>query len=732
SRKSSTRRVPYDFTGCLAHVEIITERTTGLVVRVHGMLEHNSECLHAKLKRIPMLELHPSVFEAALQQLNNGAALTEIKEKNRAMVAAHQYRDQAKLLGRYRYLLRHYDTASLYTQYYRAHGIDITQKPHLNIHNWLDSESKTYNPTLAHVIFHYSARTEQNNRLEICIATDEMKEAAWRYGHQRQILVDGTFGVCDRRILLFIVMGIDEQSRGVPLAFLLFSAPGGNQATHGGYDTPILVKVLARWKDSLTLYRQRTFAPAVAITDTDFKERGALVGVFPGIRLLICRFHLRQRWSNSRRKCLRGNAPGQKAVLDRLVILERQLLESTSFSTARSLVNKEISALNQIATNGIYASSAGKGLTHVEYLSSCWVTNALWESWSDGGRFAAAAAIGVAIQEVVMTNNHLESFNGLLKHKILKGWSRGGRRIRVDTLVFMLALKVAQSIFQQRRLEEEERKMLRKALEGVPGADELIGKGQTTHKPIEAPVAYLSPDTRRDEEARLLLQQKRLSRPAIHEKGIELTCWSVQSIDSNGVAIAYTIWLGFDRVALCTCPDFQHRGGACKHMRAALYQVQSLKSWVRHYNINDPIMHTPDIELPTSKAAAIHAIATRHGSGSQNKAQEVTVCADLGGTSSAFAQAARCVDEALRGGFLGDLDNIDDSNGEGAFDSDDEGYEVEGISSGGDLASWSSDDEQFFASSSARGVAEQVIARTTYDIKRQMRALPAIHTALDQ
>ncbi|KAH7337683.1 hypothetical protein B0J17DRAFT_718432 [Rhizoctonia solani] len=217
-----------------------------------------------------MLDLHPSVFEAALQQLNNGALLTEIKSKNQTMVEARLYCDQVESLGRYWYLLRPYNTATLYTQYYCRHGIDIKEKPHLNINNWLDPQSKTYNPTLACSIFHYSAQSQQNKQFEVCIATSKMKEAAWFYGHQQQILVDGTFGVCDWRLLLFIVMGVDEQNHGVPLAFLLFLAPGGNKATHSGYNTKILVKVLSQWKDSVTLYRQQEFAPAVAITDTDF------------------------------------------------------------------------------------------------------------------------------------------------------------------------------------------------------------------------------------------------------------------------------------------------------------------------------------------------------------------------------------------------------------------------------------------------------------------------------
>jgi hypothetical protein len=55
-----------------------------------------------------------------------------------------------------------------------------------------------------------------------------MDDAAWVYGHNSQVILDGTFGVCSTRLLLFIVMGVDEHGRGVPLAMLLFSAPTGN------------------------------------------------------------------------------------------------------------------------------------------------------------------------------------------------------------------------------------------------------------------------------------------------------------------------------------------------------------------------------------------------------------------------------------------------------------------------------------------------------------------------
>lgn len=71
-----------------------------------------------------------------------------------------------------------------------------------------------------------------------------MKEAVWWYGHSSQILLNGTFGISTKMILLFILMGLDEKRHGEPLALFLFSAPSGNCHTAAGYNTDILERLL--------------------------------------------------------------------------------------------------------------------------------------------------------------------------------------------------------------------------------------------------------------------------------------------------------------------------------------------------------------------------------------------------------------------------------------------------------------------------------------------------------
>jgi hypothetical protein len=130
-------------------------------------------------------------------------------------------------------------------------------------------------------------------------SASQLKDTAWKYVHHSQLVLDGTFGICSARLLLFIALRKDEDGKGVPVAFFLFSAPTGNKATHAGYNTEILRELLSHWKGTMGSKPSvnvclETFMPYVAITDTDTKERGALLAVWPEICLLLCRFHLRQ------------------------------------------------------------------------------------------------------------------------------------------------------------------------------------------------------------------------------------------------------------------------------------------------------------------------------------------------------------------------------------------------------------------------------------------------------
>ncbi|KAL7278680.1 hypothetical protein ACG7TL_007682 [Trametes sanguinea] len=283
------RRAAYDFTGCLVHAEVTFAERSGEVLRVIGYFKHNDACQRAVLARFPSVPLHPHVTEIALLQLRSGADIAQIRNKNLEMFANKLYHDQRVLEAEplrmnVRYEIQPSDFSRLYKQHYRLnHQIDVSVAPENNVDGWLDPGSPYYKPKIAESIFYYAARAEKEERFKVCIATPEMRDAAWKYCHGQQLVLDGTFGVCTSRLLLWIAMGVDEARHGIPVAMFLFSAPTGNRATHAGYDTEILTELLTKWKTWMGTSRTAgprhspsepasSFEPFVGMTDTDTKD----------------------------------------------------------------------------------------------------------------------------------------------------------------------------------------------------------------------------------------------------------------------------------------------------------------------------------------------------------------------------------------------------------------------------------------------------------------------------
>lgn len=117
----------------------------------------------------------------------------------------------------------------------------------------------------------------------------------------------------------------------------------------------------------------------------------------------------------------------------------------------------------------------------------------------------------------------------------------------------------------------------------LPGGRALLDESGTGSQPVRrfSPVAYCAPDEGRDLAAAGLLENKQLSAPTLDETNHALIfeCYSALSLAADEAPIKYRICIAFDGVdSLCTCPDFQQRGGYCKHMRAAFGLIQYLQS----------------------------------------------------------------------------------------------------------------------------------------------------------
>ncbi|KZS87578.1 hypothetical protein SISNIDRAFT_402256, partial [Sistotremastrum niveocremeum HHB9708] len=293
------RRAPYDFTGCLAHLDITYELESFEVFRIIGILDHNEQCKLEIVKRVPAIPLHPEVYSVAVGQLLDGASLSAIQRKNRDMIEARAYSNfpmHNPNTANCRYLFLPSDSSQLYQMYLRALGINSNILPEYNVDFWIDPHSPSYNSTIAEAIFHYVPRLSAESRFCVCIATPEMINATWEVAHHQQFAFDGTFGVCSARLMLFIALGIQKNGKGIPLALFLLRFNTRNQASHAGYNTRILTDLLAAWVTKLGRRvtcaggKEESFEPYAIITDSDTKERGALLTTWPRVTLLLCKF----------------------------------------------------------------------------------------------------------------------------------------------------------------------------------------------------------------------------------------------------------------------------------------------------------------------------------------------------------------------------------------------------------------------------------------------------------
>nr|GAT46986.1 predicted protein [Mycena chlorophos] len=622
-RGTKARRSNFAHTGCPAHLEITLHPTTGVVLRVRGLPTHNPGCDTAMLQRILRQPVAPVVYNHAIRQLCDGARMRAVLQTNIKLVREHGYvgmpADRAK--STYRWVLNQTnDTRSILRKFHRVNGVKVAQKAEYNIDGWLDPTSSDYNPVFAKAIFHYSARAAREERFEICVSTPEMTESTWKYGHEGQLLLDGTFGVTNSRLLLFIVMVVDEHGKGIPVAFLIFSAPTGNQQSSAGYNTEILTKLLTTWRTHLntsscaTRPTATSFHPCTAITDTDMKERGALLAVFPDIWLLICRFHLKQCWRNHRNQMLKGTTKTVSDVKDRLRRFEQLLLEQPNEAGARAFIARKKSILEQsltAANNGTRPEIATNVAKHLDYLGDAfWLRTGLFDSWSDASRVEAARRLKCPVSSVVPTTNHVEGFNGALKNSHLANWKRAGRRLRPDVFLKILITDIIPLIFQKRAMITEEERVRRAKYAHLPGGPELMAQLAKGPAPDIIPfIAYLPDDEERQIRGCEMVLSRQIGTPTVVEIStvdelekitcFEFACHSSTALDGEVGGLSYTVQILVNGAARCECRDFVCNGWGCKHIRAGLALLDQLR---RQKRVN---IRVDDIPIPTTRQQAV-------------------------------------------------------------------------------------------------------------------------------
>lgn len=518
-------------------------------------------------------------------------SITAVQMKNIDMLQNRAYREQLAFdpkTANHRYELLPSDFSSLYRKHNRQNGINIEIAPEYNLDNWLNSEHPDYKPALHQAVFYYCSRSARNERLKVCISTNEMDTSAWKYGHKSQIILDGTFGVCSTRLLLFIIMAVDEKGRGVPLAMLLFSAPTGSRATHAGYNTDILAELIGEWKSHLGQQNNDPFCPFAAITDTDTKERLALVRLWPPIILLLCQFHVRQCWTNKRKKLFqsaKNEDPGKsfwrEHIINRFYSLEKTLLLTNKHVDAINLITGEEAFLNDLCLTTAEAKRhAGAGLAYLGYMRETWLNESLWSSWSQHGRDRASTKLQRPVEGILPTTNHLESFNAVLKRKYIPAWQRSGNRLRFDIFIHHLILKILPEIFAQRRMQHNLNLWVSQRFHQVSGGQDLckLNKPQKSGAPTtpSSIIAWFSEDAARDRKAQQIVAVSRIVQiPSGRPYEVWATCAASNADVRSSIHLRYWLTIHPTGSATCTCYDWITNGGACKHLRALRILIQS-------------------------------------------------------------------------------------------------------------------------------------------------------------
>lgn len=70
----SKQKIPYDFTGCLTHLDITYTTDSFKILCITGILGHNEACEKQDMQCLPPVPLHRDVWQHAIELLAAGAS----------------------------------------------------------------------------------------------------------------------------------------------------------------------------------------------------------------------------------------------------------------------------------------------------------------------------------------------------------------------------------------------------------------------------------------------------------------------------------------------------------------------------------------------------------------------------------------------------------------------------------------------------------------------------------
>ncbi|CAB4413939.1 unnamed protein product [Rhizophagus irregularis] len=244
-KSSLTRknRQMYTFIGCLAFAKIKKDKDNNYVA-LDSYLKHLDVCINSKPQQSPPLHINETVKIIAINMLKVQIHPATILEDNMKFI-------ELNLGGN---VLIDNERNSVDKNIYQIFEVN-------------DDE------VIKASTIYYKPKQSNNDRLMLVLATLEQKKLAWKYGHNGIIHFNRTFGFSNKKVLLFVLLVVNQNNKRIPIGYLLFSAASGVQRISSSYNHAILKELLKQYKYKISIENNHKFLPkVVAITDTDHKE----------------------------------------------------------------------------------------------------------------------------------------------------------------------------------------------------------------------------------------------------------------------------------------------------------------------------------------------------------------------------------------------------------------------------------------------------------------------------
>ena len=121
------------------------------------------------------------------------------------------------------------------------------------------------------------------------------------------------------------------------------------------------------------------------------------------------------------------------------------------YDEAINAYNAEVAFFKDLRKEGseLDKKKAKGSLAFLTYLRDYLKLESYWCSWSKAGAIEAAKVLGVPVDKIPWTTNHIKSFNGRIKGKYFAAYRHSGRLPRIDMWILTVVTKVLPSFFEK-------------------------------------------------------------------------------------------------------------------------------------------------------------------------------------------------------------------------------------------------------------------------------------------